>query len=188
MKKQKTNHKWVIQVTLLSFMISVFLGVVTSTVVNDLNIIISLAVLILVILLGILFDIIGLAVATATEVPFHAKSTKRHVGAKESIKLIRNAEKVSSFCNDVIGDISGVISGGLAASIVVNIGKALPFVNTFLLSLLLTAIVASMTIGGKAYCKPIAMTESYAIVEKCGIFIYRLTHLFALNKRKEKSK
>ena len=37
--------------------------------------------------------------------------------------LIRNAGKVSSFCNDVIGDISGVISGTASALIVFNITK-----------------------------------------------------------------
>ena len=48
MKKNKSNGKWVCRVTILAFFISIFLGLVTNTVVNDLNIIIAFAVLIIV--------------------------------------------------------------------------------------------------------------------------------------------
>lgn len=186
MKKNKSNHKWVKIVTILSFVISIVLSVITSTVVNDLHILIAFAVLILVILMGILFDIIGLAVATATEVPFHSKATKRINGAKESIYLIRNADKVSSFCNDVIGDIAGVISGGLAASIIVKLQTNLPLGSGLLLNLLLTAAVSAFTIGGKAYFKTIAMNNSYYIVEKCGIVIYKSTKIFHINSNEKR--
>lgn len=183
MKKIKRNNKWIIEIIIITFIISLIMNVFTNVVVSELNIIIALVVLVMVILIGIIFDIIGLAVATATEVPFHSKSTKKQVGAKESIMLIRNADKVSSFCNDVIGDISGVISGGLAATIILNLKETVPHINTTLLSMILTAIVASATIGGKAFCKTIAMNQSYKIVEKCGLIIYRLKNLFVKEKR-----
>ena len=172
MKNIKSNHKWVFHVTVMAFLISVVLSIITNTVVNDLFVAVAFVVLILVILLGIFFDVIGLSVATATEVPFHAKATKRLKGAKESIFLIRNADKVSSFCNDVIGDIAGVISGGLAASIIIKIQTNLPGVNGAALNLMLTAFVSALTIGGKAYFKTIAINYSYNIVDKCGIIIY----------------
>lgn len=185
MKNIKSNRKWVCQITILAFLISIFLTVLTNTVVNDLFIAVAFVVLILVICFGIFFDIIGLAVATATEVPFHAKATKRHKGAKESIYLIRNADKVSSFCNDVIGDIAGVISGGLAASIVVRIQINMPDYTGVIFNLILTALVSATTIGGKAYCKTIAIKNSYHIVEKCGIIIYNFKRMFKF-KRNEK--
>lgn len=178
MKTIKPNHKWVFHVTIMAFLISVLLSIVTNAVINDLFVSIAFVVLLLVIGMGIFFDVIGLAVATATEVPFHAKATKRHKGAKESIFLIRNADKVSSFCNDVIGDIAGVISGGLAASIIIKVQKNLPDINGVALNLVLTASVSALTIGGKAYFKTIAMTYSYNIVEKCGIILYSFFNLF----------
>lgn len=178
MKTIKPKNKWVFHVSIMAFLISVILSIVTNTVVNDLFVAIAFIVLLLVICMGIFFDVIGLAVATATEVPFHAKATKRQKGAKESILLIRNADKVSSFCNDVIGDIAGVISGGLAASIIVKIQNNIPGINGVALNLMLTASVSALTIGGKAYFKTIAMNYSYIIVEKCGIIIYNFFNLF----------
>ncbi len=183
MKKLKPDYNWVIKVTILSFIISIVLGLLTNTVVNDLSVAISVFVLILVILLGIVFDIIGLAVATATEVPFHAKSAKKVTGSKESIDLIRNAEKVSSFCNDVIGDIAGVLSGSLAAAIAVNIFRKLPFLSSLMINMLMTAVVSALMVGGKAYGKNFAISKSYIIVENCGKIIYRFKQIFMLKKR-----
>ncbi len=183
MKKFKPDYNWVIKVTVLSFIISISLGLLTNTVVNDLSIAISVVVLILVILLGIVFDIIGLAVATATEVPFHAKSAKKVPGSKESIDLIRNAEKVSSFCNDVIGDIAGVLSGSLAAAVAINVYNKLPIVSSVIVNLLMTAIVSALMVGGKAYGKNFAISKSYIIVENCGKIIYKFKRIFMLKKR-----
>lgn len=186
MKKQKSNRKWALKVTISAFLISIILGLVTNTVVNDLSVMIAFVVLILVVLLGIIFDIIGMAVATATEAPFHAKSSKRVKGAKESLTLIRNAEKVSSFCNDVIGDIAGVISGGLAATIAISVHLKLPFLTALGSNLLMTAVVSSLTVGGKALGKNVAITESYFIVEKCGILIYSFKRLFTISKKEKR--
>ena len=61
--------------------------------------------------LGIVFDIIGVAVTAADERPFHSMAAHKTPGAREALGLIRRANKVSSFCNDVVGDICGIISG-----------------------------------------------------------------------------
>ena len=42
---------------------------------------------------------------------YHAMSSKKIKGAKKAVSFKKNADKVSSFCNDVIGDICGIISG-----------------------------------------------------------------------------
>lgn len=186
MKKPKSNKKWVATVTVSAFIISVLLGLITNTVVRDLSVMIAFVVLILVVLLGIVFDIIGMAVATATEAPFHAKSSKRVKGAKESLALIRNAEKVSSFCNDVIGDIAGVISGGLAATIAISVHMNLPFLTALGANLLMTATVSAATVGGKALGKNVAISESYYIVEKCGIVIYSFKRIFTISKKEKR--
>ena len=61
--------------------------------------------LIIVIAIGIMFDLIGVAVTVGNEEDFHAQASKKIKGAKTSIKMIRNSAKVSNFCADVIGDI-----------------------------------------------------------------------------------
>ena len=67
--------------------------------------VLSVIILVAVVLLGIVFDIIGVAVTIAPEEVFHAKATKKADGARTSLNLIKNATKVANFCADVIGDI-----------------------------------------------------------------------------------
>jgi hypothetical protein len=76
-----------------------------------------------IILVGIVFDIVGIAATAAQEAPFHARASRRLLGAKKSIWIVRNADKVASFCNDVVGDICGTVSGAVGASIVFSLAK-----------------------------------------------------------------
>ncbi len=188
MKRNKGPYAWAIKITIATFFISLIIGITTNIVLDHVNLIIAFIVLIAVIFLGIIFDIIGISVTSATEVPFHSKSTRGMGGSKESIALIRNAEKVSSFCNDVIGDIAGVISGGLAAAIVTLIHTKYHFFNAIILNFLLTATVAAMTVGGKAVGKGIAINKSEQIVTKVGKTIFWWKQLFHIKQEKRPNK
>ena len=64
---------------------------------------------IIVIAIGIVFDMIGVAALTSKKENFHAMASKKIPGAKTSIKLIKNSGKVANICADVIGDIAGVL-------------------------------------------------------------------------------
>jgi len=94
-------------------------------------------------------------------------AAKKVKGAKVSVWLIKNASKVSSICNDVIGDICGILSGALSASIVFYISKNSK-ANPILLSILLTAMVAAITISGKSIGKYFAIKKSNEIVKISG--------------------
>ena len=126
--------------------------------------------LILVIGLGIVFDIIGVAVTVANEHEFHAKATKKVEGAKSSIKLIKNSAKVANICADVIGDICGVLSGAISAMISAKIMEKTGTNLQFIVS----AMVASLTVGGKALGKEIANKESTRIVHFVGILLSKI--------------
>lgn len=104
-KKEHSNTKWFIEVFILTFILSMFFSYVSANGVSNLNIFSAILILILVILIGIFFDIIGVAVTVANEHEFHAKATKKVKGSKDSLKLIKNAPKVANVCADVIGDI-----------------------------------------------------------------------------------
>lgn len=188
MKTSKGRYSWAIKITIATFFISLIIGVTTNTVLDYVNLAVAFIVLIAVILLGIIFDIIGISVTSATEVPFHSKSTRGHAGSKEAITLIRNAEKVSSFCNDVIGDIAGVISGGLAAAIVALIHAKYSFLNAVILNFLLTAVVAALTVGGKAMGKGFAMRNSESIITRVGKLIFYGKRLFHIKQEKRSGK
>ena len=45
--------------------------------------------------------------------------------ARQAIYIVRNADRVSNFCNDVIGDISGIISGTAVAFVVLKLLQSL---------------------------------------------------------------
>ena len=126
-------------------------------------------ILILVISIGIFFDIIGVAVTVADENEFHAKATKKIEGSKDSIKLIRNAPKVANICADVIGDICGVLSGAISALISIKITEK--FGLNFNIQFLLSASVAALTVGGKALGKNVANNNSTKIVHAVGIIL-----------------
>ena len=122
MKKQKNiikekKDKWVLIVLISTFILSLIFSFISNTAITKLDLIPSIIILILVVLLGVLFDLVGVAVTVGNEEDFHAQASKKIKGAKTAIKLIRNSSKVSNFCADVIGDICGVLSGAIAAVI-----------------------------------------------------------------------
>ena len=148
MKKEHSNKIWFIKVFLLTFILSIIFSYISTNGVAGLSLVPAILILILVILTGIIFDIIGVAVTVADEHEFHAKATKKVEGSKSSIKLIRNAPRVANICADVIGDICGVLSGAISALISVKITEQ--FGLSFSLQFILSATVAALTVGGKA--------------------------------------
>ena len=140
---------------------------------------VAFAVLACFILLGILFDIIGVAVTAADERPFHSMAAHKTPGAREALNLIRKADKVSSFCNDVVGDICGIISGSTAAIIVARLQQAFS-IRSLAISLAVTAVVSGLTIGGKAVGKTFAIEKSTTVLQLVG----RVMYLFSSHKKR----
>lgn len=161
---KKSDSSWVIKTIVITFSLSALFTVLSSGIIEMVNIWIAVLILLFIISLGILFDIIGMAVTTADEAPFHSMAAKRVRFSRRAIKLIKAKDKVSNFCNDVIGDICGIISGSASAAVVAYIIKMYPNLNGFLISLVVTASVAALTVGGKAVGKSIAIRYSSFIV------------------------
>lgn len=173
MTKKKKKNNWPLIVTILAFFISLLFSFISESIMPKVGIIIGIIILILFILIGIIFDMIGVAVTSSDEEPLHAMSSKKIKGAKKAVSFKKNADKVSSFCNDVIGDICGIISG--SAGVTVAIGLSNRFnLNLFLTSLIVTALIAALTIGGKAFCKKIALLNSHKIVYMTAKIISKL--------------
>ena len=169
-EKEHSKIKWFIEVFIITFVLSICFSYISTYGVSNLNLLSSIIILIAVIAVGIIFDIIGVAVTVAKEHEFHAKATKKVNGAKASIKLIKNSTKVANICADVIGDVCGVLSGAISAMISAKImektGANLQFV--------ISAIVASLTVGGKALGKELANKESTQIVHFVGIILNKV--------------
>ena len=163
-EKEKRGRRWVITVILITFVISSSLQMIQAGLMSRVNLAMAFVILISFVLIGIIFDIIGVAVTSAGETPFHSLSSQKIRGAKEAVRLIRNADRVGSFCNDVIGDIVGIISGATTTVIVTMIISSGVNFSNFAITTVMTALVAALTIGGKAAGKRIAIEKSNSIV------------------------
>ncbi|MCL6637579.1 MAG: hypothetical protein K6T26_06505 [Alicyclobacillus sp.] len=124
------------------------------------------AMVVLIVLVGALFDMLGVAAAAARETPFHAMASKKVFGARRAIVIVRNAEKVSSICSDVVGDIAGVLSGAGALAVSVQINNAVHAEGWHreLMTICVTAFVTSLTVGAKAIGKTLAIQSPTPIV------------------------
>lgn len=162
-KKTKKNNNWVIKVTILAFFISFIFSFASEWAMPKVNIFIGILLLIIFIIIGIIFDMIGVAVTSTDEEPLHAMSSKKIKGAKKAVSFKKNADKVSSFCNDVIGDICGIISGSAGVTVSFAIAKKFN-IPEFWIGLFITALIAALTIGGKALGKGIAIKNNNKIV------------------------
>ena len=162
-KKKNSNTKWIITITILAFTISFVFSLISELTLSKVGLILGIIILLLFISIGIVFDMIGVAVTAGTESPLNAMSSKKIKGAKTAVSFKKNADKVSSFCNDVIGDICGIISGSAGVTITALISNTYNL-DIFWVGLVITGIVASLTIGGKAICKSLAMKNSKEIV------------------------
>ncbi len=174
-EKDKKGRRWVVTVILLTFVISSVMQMIQAGLMSKVNLAMAFVILITFILIGIIFDIIGVAVTSANETPFHSLSSQKIRGAKEAVRLIRSADRVGSFCNDVIGDIVGIISGSATTVIVGMIMSSGISLNNFILTTVMTALVAAFTIGGKAAGKRIAIEKSNDIV----FFVGKVVSFFA---------
>ena len=179
-KKRLSNIKWVILITIWTFFLGTAMSFMSETLLRNTGLTVAFIILLFIIFIGIVFDLIGIAVASSREKPFHSMAANKLVGASYAVKLVRNAGPVSNFCNDVIGDICGIISGAAAAIIILQIRNLYP-INLPYLSILLSGFVASLTVGGKAIGKEIALKQSREIVLFVGVIFHHLHKHLGLN-------
>ena len=162
-KNKESRIKWILTIVVLAFFISFVFSFGSEIILNKVSTITGVIILLSFVLFGILFDMIGTSVAVADIKPFNSMSARRVHGAKVAVIFIKNADKASTFCNDVVGDICGIISGSAGVIVSIAVAEMLK-VETFYVTLIITAVVASMTIGGKAIGKGIAINNSTNIL------------------------
>lgn len=161
--KKLIDFRWIGLITISAFMISIAFSLLSEIVISNVGTVISIILLLLVILIGVIFDMIGISVTVADIKTFNSMASKKVHGASLAVKFIKNSEKLSSFCNDVIGDICGIISGALSSSISVILVNKFNL-NILITTLFITGLVASLTIGGKALGKSFAINKSNVIL------------------------
>ena len=176
--KSRVDTRWVATIFVVTILISGCFSFLSDSLLDRVEPVAAFAVLFLIVLIGILFDIIGVAVTTADERPFHSMASRNVPEAKEAIRLIRNANRVSSFCNDVVGDICGVISGSASAIIAAQVIVDFTPTAASFFRLFMSALVSAVTVGGKAFGKTFAINASTPIVHFAAKVIHRSKSCF----------
>ncbi|MBN2878152.1 MAG: hypothetical protein JXN65_00835 [Clostridia bacterium] len=187
-KTSKTNNttkwSWVIKIFAVTIILASLLSLASEAALRNFSLPLAFLALIFFVFLGILFDTIGVAVATADMTPFVAMSSKRVRGAKEGLFLLQRAEIVANICNDVVGDICGIISGAAGGIIVITLVSKIENISSLMISVILSALIAGFTVSGKALGKIIAMRDNKEIV----LIVGRVIHVFTGIWRKDNGK
>lgn len=181
-KKNKESIKrkgiiWTVNITIITFLLALFFSFLAEITAKKANVIISFILLFSLMFIGYIFDAIGVATTASEEHPFHAMASRKEKGSKMAIKLIKNADKVSSICCDVIGDICGIISGACSVAIVFKLSQNNEIIQ-YWLAILLSSLVCALTVGGKSLFKIFALKNSKIIVLNTAKFL----SIFSKNK------
>jgi hypothetical protein len=162
----------ILRVVILTFVLSIIFNIFSQVLMRQVGLLFAFLILSVIIGVGVIFDIVGVAVTVAEETPFHAMAAKKIPGGKVAIKLIRNADIVANFCNDIIGDIAGTVSGAAGAAIVLRIILLKPSWDETIVSMIAIGLIAASTVAGKAVGKRFAIEKANEIVAQVGKFLF----------------
>ncbi len=174
----KKRKFWAVKVFFSTFIIACLFSIISETVILNIeSLLLAVLTIFVIILIGIIFDIIGIAVTSASETPFISMASKKIRGASQAIHLIKNADQVSSFCNDVVGDICGIVSGAAGSVLVMKaIWTGSLLSEQGFMSIIISSLIAALTVGGKAFGKTIAIKNHQKIVYYTARFVSLLNN------------
>lgn len=190
-----SSIKWSSLIAVITFVLAAIFSIISTYILDGLSWAMGMVIVLIIILIGIFFDMLGIASTSANETPFHAMASEKVPGAKHAILITRNADRFSNFCNDVVGDVSGIISGTASAIVIIELTISLNNGGNsafeYIVSVVFTSIVAALTVGGKAFGKSFAIKYSTDIIYQVGKLFYFLEDKFNIviirdNKKKRK--
>ena len=151
----KKSLRWALKVFVLSISLSIVFSLLSQSLLPSLSSFMSIFVIVFFIFVSVVFDMIAVAFTTISEEKL--EKYKEEKGYEMAMALCRNADKVSSFGGDVVGDICGILSGAGGVSLVVNMN--LEGDVNLLVTCLVSALIAGITIFCKAIMKSYATTS-----------------------------
>ncbi len=161
--KSKTNIKWTLTIFLVTFIVSMTFSYLSIIIMDNISLGIAILMLLFIILLGVVNDLIAVAVTAANIDSLHAKASDKKKGAKTAIRLVKSANKVSSICADVVGDVSGILSGSVGVLIAMQISNTYNF-SLSIVSLVTGGVIAALTVTGKSLEKHYGINKADEIV------------------------
>lgn len=180
--KFKKYFRWPLIVLVLSFSLSMAFGVLSEVALNGAGIAISVVVIVVFLIIAIITDMIGVAIASCDIKNFRAMASRKVRGAKEAIMLYKHADMVSSIFADILGDICSILSGAAGAAVTTRlITSAMSDFIGVVVASLVSAVIASLLIFGKALMKRYSMNHSDKII----LIIGKILSIFHRQKPKK---
>ncbi len=172
------KYLWAFKMFFIAIIMSLLFGYISETVISSAGIIIAIFIICIFIFISVIFDMIGIAAASADIEVFEKWEKNGIKGAERGLKLCNNSEKVCSFCADVVGDICSTLCGAGGAAIVAMTTKNLKQNHhIILISIIVSALIAGLTVFFKAIMKERAMKKSNKILLKLGRVLNFFTKL-----------
>ena len=178
--KAKSNKVWLVQIFFVSLCFSIMFALISELMLANASLALSLFLIVLLVVVSVIFDLIGMAVTACSIRPLLDYKQKGIRGADVSIKLVKNADKISCICTDVVGDICSILSGAGGVTISIILISYFPQFNSILMSILISSIIASISVLGKAIGKTYAINNSAKVVLATG----KLLSLFKKTSKK----
>lgn len=166
--------KRALRVGLLAFVLAVVVNWSAGLILQSVPAILAMLVVLLLILIGVSFDILGTAVTAAEAAPLHAMAARKLPGARQAIWLTKNADSVANFANDVVGDVTGAVTGAAGTAVALRLTTALQTGNlaSEAVALAVVGLIAALTVGGKAAGKTLAMERATDVLMLAGRAIW----------------
>ena len=163
-QKRRVINKWVFIVLAITLLLSFAFSLASQIVLKNTGLAVAYVTIVLLIIISIIFDVIGVAATSCDIEPFLSMSARKVKGAKMAVSLAKNANKVSSVCADIIGDICGIVSGACGTAIVIiQFANATGFME-ILIGVIFTAVISTLTITGKAISKTYAINNANKVI------------------------
>ena len=173
-KKKKGVRFWALKIFIITLILTAGISVISESLMGRLPTVAAAFIIVFIILVGVTFDIVGIAFATCEVAPFVAMASKKIKRAKSAIRLLKNADVVSNICGDVVGDICGIVSGAAGVAVAIKVAM-LGDLQEIIWVIVMSSIIAALTVAGKAAGKKIGIRKNKQIVS----FVSSIVMVFA---------
>ncbi len=180
-KKDKKHHyfskAWYFEIFFVSLLLCFAFAVFSQIMLLNASLGWALFLVLLLIFISVAFDVVGVAVTASNVKPFlKMKQEGKTKGLKTAMWFVKHADKVSSICTDVVGDICSIVSGASGMAIALIIVHQFNSFSSAILSILVSSIIAALTVLGKALGKTFAINNPTKILVFCGRFLEFFVH------------
>ena len=91
-KERNKTIRWVVTIFFVTILVSGLISLLSEEVMSVSTMFVAFSILLAIIFIGIIFDVIGVAVTSAEEKPFHSMAARKVPGAQDAIRLLRTGQ------------------------------------------------------------------------------------------------